>query len=509
MTDDHLPVIIGVGQAVDHWDGSDPAAAPHPLDMIRTAISRALDDTGAASLASAIDCAAFLRTFPDSLRKPFSPFGTIKNLPRAVLNETGIAPREVIYSAIGGEQPQALVNELSARLHRGEIGVALIAGGEVTGALKTAVKNKVALDWSDETDGPLEDRTEADPLLSKYEIANGLGMPPQTYAAQEQAWRARKGLSRADYLAHVGRVFSGLSEVAATNPYSQFPQKLDAEFLATPLKHNYPICDPLLKWHVAQDAVNQSAALIVTTAGKARELGIDPAKWVYLHGTADVKDTLVSKRPDLSRSDAIEMALEQALSASGLNADQITHRDIYSCFPIVVMLAAEALGIDPEEAKLTVTGGLPFFGGPGNNYSTHAIASMVETLRADRETYGLILANGGFISKESAAVYSARAPEHWQPQSSAEAQSRIDDRVDIALLDQDCEAEIEAYTVIHGRTGPEKAYIIARNADGRAIAKVDPEDADTLRVLAHIEQATGQTVHIAHRDGRNFVAALT
>ena len=54
---DRLPVIIGVGQVVDHWDGSDPSQAPHPVEMIRTAISRALGDTGTEAIADAVDLA--------------------------------------------------------------------------------------------------------------------------------------------------------------------------------------------------------------------------------------------------------------------------------------------------------------------------------------------------------------------------------------------------------------------------------------------------------------------
>ena len=505
MNSDKLPVIIGVGQLVDHWDGSDADTAPHPLDMIKTAIDSAVADCGGKGLTDAIDFTAFVRTFPDSLRKPVTPFGAIANLPHAVLKRTKLSPREIVYSAIGGEQPQALVNEVSARLSAGDIEVALIAGGETTGALKTALKNKIRLDWSDDTDGQIEDRMDDEQLLSPYEIANGLGMPPQTYAALEQAWRKRMGLSRNDYLSLVGETFAKLSEEAARNPYAQFPTPRDAQFLATPSKENYPICDPLLKWHVAQDAVNQSAALILTTVGKAKELGIDPDKFVFLHGHADVKDSLISQRPDLSRSDAIELALDQALKTSGLEGDDIGHRDIYSCFPIVVMLAAEHLGLNPADVAMSVTGGLPFFGGPGNNYSTHAIAAMVERLRKDRGAYGLVLANGGFITKESAAVYSTKAPENWQAQSSHAAQNKINQRDNMVMLEKDCEAEIEAYCVRHGRHGPEAAYVIARNEEGRIIANVEKDHRATIQALAKSEQPVGQSIRIERRNDRNFL----
>jgi acetyl-CoA C-acetyltransferase len=71
------------------------------------------------------------------------------------------------------------------------------------------------------------------------------------------------------------------------------------------------------------------------------------------------------------------------------------------------------LGIDPTQECLTVTGGLPFFGGPGNNYSSHGIATLVQSLCKDRGAYGLVLANGGFMSKESSGIYSTNAPDDW------------------------------------------------------------------------------------------------
>lgn len=501
--EDSFPIIIGVSQVVDHWDGQDAKSAPHPVEMIGQAIDLALRDTGSDDVARKVDCAAFLRSFSDSLRRPFDPFGKVENLPHAVLSQADISPDRVIYSCVGGEQPQALVSELSAALFRGEMDVAVIAGGETTGALKAALKNRVKLDWSNNVDGPMEDRGAQTDFISEYEIKNGLGLPPQTYAALEQALRARMGLGQSQYLDHVGAVFSKLSDVAAQNPYAQFPLARDAAFLATPSKENYRAYDPYLKWHMAQDAVNQASSLVLTTVGTAKSLGISEDKWVYLHGCADVKDTVVSKRPDLSRSEAIELALTKALAASGLSNSDIRHRDIYSCFPIVVLLAAEYLGLDPLKNSMTVTGGLPFFGGAGNNYSTHAIASLVETLRADKGTFGLILANGGFISKESVGVYSTAQPDKWTPLTSDAEQEKIDSRPDTDLLEEDCEAIIEGYCVKQGRHGPEQGYVIARSGERRVIANISQDHRATLQALSQTDKAVGQSVNIIHSGGKN------
>lgn len=78
--------------------------------------------------------------------------------------------------------------------------------------------------------------------------------------------------------------------------------------------------------------------------------------------------------------------------------------------------ALGSLGLDPEteSRSLTVNGGLTFFGGLGNKYSMHGIASTIERIRDNKNDYGLVLANGGWMSKEAAGVYSSsRYSQRW------------------------------------------------------------------------------------------------
>ena len=242
---------------------------------------------------------------------------------------------------------------------------------------------QLAADWTEHAEGTLEDRGIGPTLISDYEIANGMGFPPQVYGAFENAWRFRRGLTKDENRKRMSELFARFSAVAAQNPYAQFPEVRDAEFLATPSYDNYEVAEPYLKWHVAQDAVNQGAALLLTSVAKARELGIPEERWVYPWAGADGTDKLVSVRERLDASVAMGSVLRATLDGAGVEADNIAHLDLYSCFPCAVQFACDALEIDPFSRSLTVTGGLPFFGGAGNNYSMHAIASMAERLRDD------------------------------------------------------------------------------------------------------------------------------
>ena len=105
-----------------------------------------------------------------------------------------------------------------------------------------------------------------------------------------------------------------------------------------------------------------------------------------LYAALEKLDTgLLEAAGDLGASPAAQRVADQALAYAGVTVGDIDHFDFYSCFPIAVSnTACDGLGLAHDDPRgLTVTGGLPFFGGPGNNYSMHAIATVLEKLRAD------------------------------------------------------------------------------------------------------------------------------
>ena len=224
---------------------------------------------------------------------------------------------------------------------------------------------------------------------------------------------------------------------------------------------------------------------------------------MFLHGHAIARDRLVTEREDLSRSRAIEATLHAALAMAGKQAGDIALHDLYSCFPCAVLLAAEALGLDWRRSTPTVTGGLPFFGGPGNSYSLHAIATMSERLRAAPGSYGLVLANGGFLSKEAVGIYSTE-PCAWQHAAGDAAQAVVDAQVSPALLDQSAEAIVETFTVTYKRGNPSRGYVIAASPEGRILARVRTAHRATLTALA-ASDPIGRRVRITHEGGVNYL----
>lgn len=499
------PVLVGVGQVMRHWNPDDGGVPPSPLDLQVAAARAALADSGKANaLGKIIDGVVVVRSMLDSVEGSRHPFGRCDNPPATLAEMLGIASACCIYSVVGGDQPQALVNEAAEAIFAGDVDAVLLAGSEATAAMKQALKARTSLDWSHSSNGPWQDRGLGPPLLSAYELANGFGAPTQTYPVFEQALRTRLRLRPDDYAELMAELWEGFSAVAADNPYAQFQAVRSRDFLKTPSDDNYRVADPYLKWHVAQDAVNQGAALVLTSVATAQKLGIAPEKWVFLHGYAAVKDRLITERPDLSRSRAMEAALNGALAMAGKTASDMAHLDLYSCFPCAVLLAAEALGIDWRSRPCTVTGGLPFFGGAGNNYSMHAIATMVERLRTAPDEFGLVLANGGYLSKEAVGVYSAQPVEAWAPRQNDGAQRAIDTAAAPLLLSEIAEATIEACSVTWKRGRPSRGYVLASNEKGRILARARTGHRATLASL-HQEDTIGRTVRIVNDKGINFI----
>jgi acetyl-CoA C-acetyltransferase len=188
----------------------------------------------------------------------------------------------------------------------------------------------------------------------------------------------------------------------------------------------------------------------------------------------------------------MQAALSLALDAAGRKSSEIDVFDLYSCFPCAVTCAARAMGIDPvgDKRPMTVTGGLPFFGGPGNNYPLHAIASMVETLRRAPGKHGLVLANGGWMTKEAAGVYATTRPAEFRvPGPAAHPHAPV-----VALVQGPALAVVEAHTVVHGRSGQAGIAFLRTEANARIIARPSPA---ALVRLREDRLAVGERAHVS------------
>jgi acetyl-CoA C-acetyltransferase len=500
MIDDKTPVIIGVGQSVERIDAPDYVGLS-AADLAAQAARRALADTGV-DPRHAIDAIAAVRTFDDSF--PFVPhFGVPDKFPRAVARRLGINPAYATLGPVGGDTPLALLGQMGARIAAGETKAALIVGGEAISTVRHLQKLGDVRDWTETDDGPVEDGgAQLEEVVKPYQVIHGLRGAPVTYGLFENARRARLGLSKTAYAREMGALMAHFMPVAAANPY--------AAAVVTPMSpgalvdvdpRNRMVADPYPLRIVSRDQVNQGAALVMTSVGTARALGIDESRWVYVHGLALGTERDLIERPDLGAAPTGVATIEAALASADATAAEMAHFDFYSCFPIAVFAAAvDGLGMAADDPRgLSVTGGLPFFGGPGNNYTTHAIATMVERLRADEGSSGLVFSHGGYMSKFGAAVLSSR-PGSWSGTSVCAPD--IDPPVAVNWHPTGT-GRILTHTILYANGHPVRAVVVGELVGGaRFIA--NEADAETLAHLVATDPI-GAAVTVSHAaDGNSF-----
>ncbi|MEE9434425.1 MAG: hypothetical protein V3V15_09325 [Sphingorhabdus sp.] len=489
--DANAPVLVGVGEASGLVAGLD---WPSPTKLAAIAVKAALADSGqAAALAGAVDCLAAMRLFEDS----GMPLGAESpdNVPDAYARAAGLSPAKLIYGDVGGQSPQAMVNEIASALQRGEIKAAVIAGAEAVGAVKRARKQGRELDWSAASDRGYDDRLSDYPILSRAEIRHAIISMPRAYSLIENARRLRLGIDDAAYANEMAAMWSEFSAKSLAREHAQFARELSAEELLSDANGNYQLTSVYRRWMVAQDRVDVGGALILTTAGAARAMNIAEDKMVWLAGAGEAAEPPYSERVNLSGSDAQAFAIEAALDQAGVTGADLGPVDIYSCFPCAVFTATDVMEMPSRSyGDYTLTGGLTFFGGPGNCYSLHAIAAMVQALRGDGSKPALVTANGGVLSKHAAGVYTASQPA--KPWAGGAAQGYQANKLEINHAPSG-RAKILTHMRPVSRDGPGAAtLIIETEQGGRALAVLEGS-ADANLDHATVEITLGEKRHAA------------
>jgi acetyl-CoA C-acetyltransferase len=425
----------------------------------------------------------------DSVRV-VSPLGwRVTNPAQLVAQRLGVEPAETVLSAIGGNMPQSLLHDGARAIAAGELDVVAVVGAECMYTRSAARRDPdaPALDWAVQPAGEVteprafgDDRSPATDL----EMARGMLAPVHVYPLFENALRYAAGLTLEEHRQRIGALWQRFSDVAAANPMAFIRRSLTVAEIIEPSPDNRMVAFPYPKLCTANMTVDQSAGYLLCSVEEARAAGLPEDRWIFPLGGADANDQwFVSHRAELHRSPAIRLAGAAALELAGVGIDDLAAVDLYSCFPCVVQIAAAELGLplDDPTRPLTLTGGLTFFGGPGNNYTSHGIAALADRLRGEPGSVGMATGLGWYATKHAIGVYGSRPPEHegregfrWR---------NVQDDVDaLPQCQVDAEATgevtVETYTVTFDRDGnPERGIVAARTAEGvRAWGNVTDHD---------------------------------
>jgi acetyl-CoA C-acetyltransferase len=488
--DPRTPILVGGAQLTQRTAREGKVKESlDPIAMLADVSSRALSSTGAKNVVDAVDTVAVVRFTADSPgdqgRLPKRMF---RNPPLSLANRLGAKPRRTIYTAVGGNTPQWLVNRTAEEIARGECEVAVLAGAEYIASMLGAVKQGIDLGWGKGPDhDPGKDPEEIGDMrqgTTPSERAHGLAFPVNTYPLFENAVRGQKHRSAEEHLKWLGRFFSPFSKVASENPYSWFPTYRSPEEISTPSDKNRFVGFPYTKYLNAVIEVDMAAAVVMTSVKKARELGIPESNWVYLHGCGDASDLwFVSERVNYYSSPAIRTIGQKAFAMADRKIGDMAYIDLYSCFPSAVEIGCKELGIAEDDPRgLTITGGLPYFGGAGNNYVMHSIVSMTEKLRTAPGKFGLCTANGWYVTKHAAGIYSTTPVEGgWSREDPKSYQKDIDAMAHPRVEEKPSgKATVETYTIVTDRRGKRFGIIVGRLADNARFLAHTPDDDATL-----------------------------
>ncbi len=504
--EDTTPVLVGCGQVTDVATPIEQARSP--FDLIAQAARLALADTGASRLAEAIDAVAMVRLFSDSSYRFATRLGTSTNPPKSIADRLGISADRHIYSSSGGNMPQMMLNHFAQVIADGQASAVLIAGGEALRTQHALERAGVEGVWAEDPGGEAESIGDSRRAYSDLEERHNLRAAIMMYPLIENAIRGCMGRTVDDHLRSMGRLLARFSKVAAANPLATRREPFSAERLSTVDADNRWVGFPYPRLMNSNAYIDQAAALVVMSVGEARRLDISPARWVFLHGCADGHDRwFVSERAELHASAAIRLGSRKALDMAGKSLADVRFFDLYSCFPSAIEIACREIALAEDDRRgLTVTGGLPFFGGPGNNYVTHSIAQMMCTLRAHPGAFGLVTANGNYVTKHSFGIYSTWPVEGpWRREDPGVLQAELDAIPKAPLMDQATgPATIETYTVMHDKSGPQYAALFGRlTATGQRFVANTPADAATLADLENREGLNRRGV-VQQHEGRNL-----
>jgi acetyl-CoA C-acetyltransferase len=428
-----------------------------------------------------------------------------------VAEQIGAKPREEIYTGIGGNNGQFMIQEIAEKIAEGEINISLLCGAEALYSAHLARKLGQSLPWP-EWPGTQTLYGELKGGSNDLELQHGMRLPIHAFPLFENAMREEKGLTIGENTRETAELCSAFAEVARSNVHAWFRDGKSPEEIRTVTPENRMICFPYPKFMNSLWNVDQASAILLTNVATAKSLGIPSEKWIYVLGAGHCVDAWYPiEKLNYHSAPGLKLAADHALEQADLSISDIEIFDLYSCFPCVPKMAKKMMGISADDwGSLTVTGGLANFGGPGNNYCSHSVCSMVERLRKEPRKSGLVYGTGWYLAKHSVGIYSATPKEGEFGKTDQDRIQREVESLPYPKITPKAEgdATLETFTVAYDREGkPDYAIIVGRQEDGsRFIANTEEDPAlfeylvtnDVVGLKGIVKHSETDNVNIFH-----------
>lgn len=464
------PVLVGLA-AIEQRE-MNPGAAKEPIALMIHAVQQAALDAGVPACLRHVE-----RIYVPKGLWPYT------DPARLIAEAIGVNARTVL--ADFGILQQSLIGDACERIAVGEIHCALVVGGEAKFRQLQSQIQGVAVNDTQQAIHPDELMSPAAELTLDAETSAGLMMPVGFYALMESALRFSRGESVEANRDRLAALYSRMSEVAASNPHAWKREVVAAETIRSAVGKNRMLAFPYTKLHNSEWNVDQASALLLCSEVFADELGVAQAKRIYpLVSSESNHMVCLSQREQLHRAPGAALSLDAALAHAGLEKKSLKLLDLYSCFPAAVQIFADEAGVDTALRDITVTGGMPFAGGPLNNYVLQATCRMGELLREHTggRCDGAISSVSGMMTKQAWGLWSNRPGKngfaHLDVTQAAAEQSHVIP----VLASYSGSATVRACTVLFQGDLPSRAIVIADTPDRQRVLAWS-EDAAVMQAM--------------------------
>jgi acetyl-CoA C-acetyltransferase len=490
----NTPVIVGIGF---HQEKSeDPTECAEPYQLMVRAVRRAAEDAGSAALLEQIESISVAQGGWE-----------YRNPGKLIRDALGCSSARSILSDLGVLQ-LSLLSELCRAIAAGAQHVGVVTGGEAKfRVLRGTFTGQPVFDTEQPESTPPPDvhLTSSDPWCSDLEGRRGIASPVEFFAIMESALRYRRGIDIERHRDEIAALYSRFSDVAAANPHAWRRESVSTDAIRNASPKNAMLAFPYTKRHSTQWNVNQAVAIIVCSAARSAQLGLKEDGWIFPLAAAQSRHVVpLAQRKRLDSHPGTVLSGERALALASVTARDVTAAELYSCFPAAIQSFAQDLQLG-EACPWTVTGAMPFAGGPFNSASLEGVARMVEVLRGgeparrSERRIGLVSNLSGIFGKQACAVFSnAPGAEGYRYDDVTAAVAERDAPV---ALNEDYvgPATVVGYTVVFVGAVPSHAIAICDTPAGERTV-VRSEDGRLLESMMR-EEFCGRVVQVSAGGG--------
>jgi acetyl-CoA C-acetyltransferase len=497
----NTPVIVGVGFRQEK--SADPHACPEPYQLMVDAIRDAADDAGSSELLTALESISVQQGMWQ-YANPGKLIGDAVGCPdaKSILADLGVLQLTPLFDLC-----QAIVD--------GEQQLGVVTGGEAKFRdLRSKITGSPVTNTQQPEDTPAPDQhlASADPFATDVEAQQGIFLPTELFAVIESSLRHHKGLGIEQHRDDVAQLYSGFSEIASRNPRAWKQEVVPADEIRNPVGKNAMLAFPYTKRHNSQWNVNQAVAIIVCSAAKAEELGLDSSQWIYPVAAAQSRHVVcLAQQQTLHSHPGTVIAGQRAYEMAGITSNDISVADLYSCFPAAVQSFALDLGLEGV-CPWSVTGSMAFAGGPFNHGALDGVARMVEVLRsgesplpasatdAQESRTGLVSNLSGIFGKQGVALFSNQPNANGFQFEDVTEQVASEDIPKPITGDYVGPATVVGYTVSFNKQDITQGFAYCDTPEGERTVVKSLDKALLERMTR--EEFVGQNIEIA--DDRSF-----